>query len=84
MQLQTIQAKIMRETLTTTTNTFNTSKKLDGGRVIERNKHKRVNINSGFQPNTCWKPLLTLLPELDLEYHLRKIYDQHQQNPNNF
>ena len=28
MQLQTIQAKIMKATLTTTTDTFNTSKKL--------------------------------------------------------
>ena len=107
MQLQTIQEKIMKATLTTTTDTFNTSKnlptpldfdncfviakenhayrrKLIEGMFIERNKEKRVNVNSGSQPNTCWKPLLTLLPELDLEYHLEKTSNQHQQNPDNF
>ena len=54
-------------------------RKLIKGMFIERNKDKLVNVNAGSQPNTCWKPLLTLLPELDLDYHLRKISDQHQQ-----
>ena len=54
-------------------------RKLIEGMFIERNKDKLVNVNAGTQPNTCWKPLLALLPELDLDYHLRKISDQHQQ-----
>ena len=49
-----------------------------------RNKDKLVNVNAGTQPNTCWKPLLALLPELDLDYHLRKISDQHQQKSQQF
>ena len=59
-------------------------RKLIEGMCIERRKDKLVNVNAGSQPNICWKPLLALLPELDLEYHLWKISDQHQQNPNNF
>ena len=52
-------------------------RKLSKGMFIERNKDKLVNANAGTQPNTCWKPLLALLPELDLDYHVRKISDQH-------
>ena len=55
------------------------SRKLIEGMFIERNKDKLVNVNAGSQPNTCWRPLLALLPELDLDYHLRKFSDQHQQ-----
>ena len=54
-------------------------RKLIEGMFIESNKDKLVNINAGSQPNPCWKPLLALLSELDLNYHLQKISDQHQQ-----
>ena len=47
-------------------------------KAICNNKDKLVNVNAGSQPNTCWKPLLALVPELDVEYHLQKISDQHQ------
>ena len=31
-------------------------------KIPQENKDKLVNVNSGSQPNICWKPLLTVLP----------------------
>jgi hypothetical protein len=52
-------------------------RKLIEGMLIEKNKDKLVNVNAGSQPNTCWKPLLALLPELDHDHLLRKISGPH-------
>ena len=48
----------------------NIRRKFIEGMFIQRNKNNLVNINTGVQPDSSWRPIIDQLPERNLQHHL--------------